>query len=88
MDPILSRPVHVAGENKPFGALTRDEVAARAQELKDATGWGPTMRVAPVARAWADLAREMRQNEAATVADLAPETVAALAAPLWITPDL
>jgi hypothetical protein len=31
--------------------MTRDEVAARAAELKDATGWGPTARVAGVARA-------------------------------------
>jgi hypothetical protein len=88
MDPILSRPVHVAGENKRFGDLTHAEVDSRARELKQATGWGPTMRVAPVARAWADLARAMERARAGTVADLDAATVQALARPLWITPDL
>jgi hypothetical protein len=46
------------------------------------------MRVAPVARAWADLARRMEAAGAATVADLDRATVAELAAPLWIAPDL
>jgi hypothetical protein len=85
---ILSRPVHVAGASKPFGALTQQEVADRAEELHAAAGWGPTMRVKPVARAWSDLARRMEQAGAATVADLDSTTVAALAAPLWVTPDL
>jgi hypothetical protein len=85
---VLDRPVHVPGGDKPFGELTRDEVAARAQELKDATGWGPTMRVAPVARAWADLARAMDAAQADSVADLDAETLQALAEPLWISPNL
>jgi hypothetical protein len=88
MDPLLTRPVHVAGGDKPFGELTRPEVEARAAELREAVGFGPTMRVAPVARAWADLAREMDQAEAATVADLEAEIVHALAQPLWIAPEL
>jgi hypothetical protein len=88
VDAILSRPVHVGGADKPFGALTHDEVRARAQELQQATGWGPMMRVAPVARAWADLAQRMQAAQAATVADLDSATIEALARPLWITPDL
>jgi hypothetical protein len=88
VDAILSRPVHVSGADKPFGELTRAEVAARAEELRAATGWGPTMRVAPVARAWQDLARHMEQAHAETVAALDPETIKALAEPLWITPAL
>ena len=86
MDAILSRPVHIAGSNKAFGELTRAEVEARAQELKAAVGFGPTMRVAPVARAWAELARAM--TDAPTVADLDPEIVAKLAPPMWIAPAL
>jgi hypothetical protein len=78
----------VPGGEKPFGELTREEVANRAQELKEATGWGPTMRVAPVARAWGDLARAMDEQAAATVAGLDRETIEKLARPLWITPDL
>ena len=85
---MLDRPVHVPGGSKPFGELTHDEVAARAQELREATGWGPTMRVAPVARAWADLAREMEHAQAATVKELDRDTIARLARPLWIAPDL
>jgi hypothetical protein len=85
---MLDRPVHVAGGEKAFGALTRDEVEARARELKEATGWGPTMRVAPVARAWADLARAMGETQADCVADVDAETLKALATPLWITPQL
>ena len=85
---MLDRPVHVPGGNKPFGELTREEVAARAMELKQATGWGPTMRVAPVARAWADLARAMDAVRADSVAELDAETLEALAEPLWIRPNL
>jgi hypothetical protein len=85
---VLDRPVHVAGGDKPFGELTREEVANRAQELKEATGWGPTMRVAPVARAWAELARAMEAVQADSVADLDAETLEALAEPLWISPNL
>ena len=85
---MLDRPVHVAGGDKPFGELTREEVANRAQELKAATGWGPTMRVAPVARAWAELARAMEAVQADSVADLDAETLEALAEPLWISPNL
>jgi hypothetical protein len=78
----------VPGGNKPFGELTRQEVADRARELKEATGWGPMMRVAPVARAWADLARAMDAVQADSVADLDAETLEALAEPLWISPNL
>jgi hypothetical protein len=78
----------VPGGEKPFGELTREEVANRAQELKEATGWGPTMRVAPVARAWGDLARAMDEQAAATVAGVDRETIEKLARPLWIAPDL
>jgi hypothetical protein len=85
---VLDRPVHVAGGDKRFGDLTRAEVGSRAQELKEATGWGPTMRVAPVARAWSDLARAMDEVRADSVADLDAETLEALAEPLWISPNL
>ena len=44
------------GRSKPFAELTAEEVRSRADELRAATGWGPTARVASVARAWAELA--------------------------------
>ena len=81
---VLTVSVYVAGGPKPFGELTRAEVAARAAELRDAVGFGPTVRVAPVARAWGELARRMEEAGAATVADLDEATVAELAEPLWL----
>jgi hypothetical protein len=81
---LLDTSVAVAGGPKPFGSLTRAEVAARADELRAAVGFGPTVRVAPVARAWGDLARRMEAAGAETVAALDEATLAELAEPLWI----
>ena len=50
---VLAEPVFAGGRSKPFAELTADEVRARADELKAATGWGPTAKVASVAMAWA-----------------------------------
>jgi hypothetical protein len=83
---VLAERVHAGGESKPFGEVTREEVHARADELRAATGWGPTARVGPVARAWAELARLMDAQNAATVADLDHGEVAALAKRLWVVP--
>ncbi len=83
---VLDHVVHVAGGGKPFGQLTRAEVAARAAELHEAVGFGPTTRVAPVARAWSELARRMEAAGATSVAALDAAAVAELAEPLWIVP--
>ncbi len=83
---VLRIPVHVAGGARPFGELTLDEVGARAAELRDAVGFGPTVRVAKVARAWGELARRMQAAGAATVGDLDESVIAELAEPLWIVP--
>ena len=40
------------------------------EELKAASGWGPTAKVASVAMAWAVFARLMEEQGAATVADV------------------
>ncbi|HLI60059.1 MAG TPA: hypothetical protein VKV21_10395 [Solirubrobacteraceae bacterium] len=71
---------------KPFGEFTVDEVRARAAELRQATGWGPTARVGAVARAWSELARAMSAASAGTVADLGPAVAAEHAERLWVTP--
>jgi hypothetical protein len=84
----LNRLVHVDGAEKAFGAMTAAEVRARADELRAATGWGPMMRVGPVARAWGELARELDAAGAATVADLDSATVERLAGPLWVSRPL
>jgi hypothetical protein len=83
---ILAERIGLGGGSKAFGELTVGEVAERATELRSATGWGPTARVGPVARAWADLARAMDAEGAATVADLDPTSVAARAEALWVIP--
>jgi hypothetical protein len=85
-DAILDTLVFIRGANRPFGELTLDDALSRADELKAATGWGPTARVAPVARAWRELAIAMQQAGAGTVAELPSETVADLAPKLWVVP--
>lgn len=84
-DPLAER-VFAGGESKPFGRLTAGEVRQRAQELRDAAGWGPTAKVGPVAMAWAELGRLMEAAGAATVADLDADEVARRAEKLWVVP--
>ncbi len=81
---ILGTPVFINGANRPFGELTLEEVRGRADELRAAIGWGPTARVAPVARAWRELTLEMERHDAASVADLDGPLLASLAPKLWV----
>ena len=85
-DVVLAEPVFGGGRTKPFAEMTADEVRARADELRAATGWGPTARVASVARAWGELARLMEERGAAAVADLDRDEVAERAERLWVVP--
>jgi hypothetical protein len=82
---IVQSQVFIRGANRPFGELTLDDVRSRADELRAATGWGPTARVATVAIAWRELSRDMEQSGAATVSDLDDGTVIEMAPRLWIT---
>jgi hypothetical protein len=83
---VLAERIHAGGESKPFGEMTADEVRARADELRAATGWGPMARVGPVARAWGELSRAMDAAGAPTVADLDPAVITELAGKLWVVP--
>jgi hypothetical protein len=83
---ILEQPVFSSGQSKPFGDLTREEVAARAAELRSVGGVGPTTRVVPVAMAWAELARAMERAGANVVRDLSESELANRAERLWIVP--
>jgi hypothetical protein len=83
---VLAEPVFAGGRSKPFAELTAEEVRSRADELRSATGWGPTARVASVAGAWAELAKLMGERGAATVADLDRDAVAERAEQLWVVP--
>lgn len=81
---ILVTPVFVRGANRRFGELTDEDVRARADELREATGWGPMARVAPVARAWRELSLEMRASGVTVVSELDPAELARIAPALWI----
>jgi hypothetical protein len=83
---VLTETVYAGGSSKPFGELTLDEVRARADELRDAAGFGPTARVLPVAMAWRELSRQMETDGARLVSDLDPAAVAERAEALWIVP--
>jgi hypothetical protein len=62
------------------------DVEARATELTAAVGFGPTARVASVARAWSELARAMSSAGAATVAELGAPAAAEFARRAWVVP--
>lgn len=85
-DAVLAEQVFGGGRSKPFAEMTVEEVRSRAEELRAATGWGPTARVASVAMAWAAFARVMEEAGAATVADVDRDAVADHAEKLWIVP--
>jgi hypothetical protein len=82
---ILEQQVYIRGANRPFGELTREDATARADELRAAVGFGPTARVAPVARAWRELAMTMDRVGANVVRDLEPDVLVELAPKLWVT---
>jgi hypothetical protein len=86
LNEILAATVYVDGENRPFGELTLEQVRGRADELRAAIGWGPTARVAPVARAWRELSMALEQRGVATVGELDPETLGELAPKMWVVP--
>ena len=81
---ILQRLVYIRGANRAFGELTLEDARVRADELREAVGWGPTVRVAAVARAWRELAMVMESAGAATVADLDADVAVELAPRLWV----
>ena len=83
---VLAQTVFAGGRTKPFAELTPADVRERADELRSATGWGPTAKVGSVARAWAELATVMDEAGAATVANLPPDAVAERAEKLWVIP--
>jgi hypothetical protein len=70
----------------PFGELTADQASARADELRAATRWGPTARVAPVALVWRELTVTMERDAAAAVSDLDEDLIVQLAARVWVVP--
>lgn len=80
----LEAKIHDGSAYRAFGGFTADDADSRAQALRDVAGFGPTIRVRPIAQAWGELARAMRSADAGTVADLAPAEVSSFAERLWI----
>jgi hypothetical protein len=81
---ILDQQLYIGGANRSFGDVTLADVRARADELRATTGWGPTARVAPVARAWRELMIEMERSGCSIVGELDTPTLTALAPKLWV----
>lgn len=81
---ILAQQIYIGGSNRLFGEVTLDDVRVRADELRATTGWGPTARVAPVARAWRELVLEMERSGCSTVGELDTAVLTALAPKLWV----
>jgi hypothetical protein len=82
----LTQPVYAQDGYKAFGEFTCEDIRIRAAELAAATGWGPTARVASVARAWSELARAMTAAGAQRVSDLGPVEAERFARRLWVLP--
>jgi hypothetical protein len=84
VDEIVNRAVFVRGADRRFGELTLEDARAQADELRAMTGWGPTVRVAPVAQAWRELAMTMERTGCGSVGELDPEVLVELARRLWV----
>lgn len=82
----LEVPVFCGGAYKPFGEISVADARLRSEELGEAGGWGPLAKVAGVAQAWRELAVEMREAGAASVADLDRDIVLSYARRLWVLP--
>jgi hypothetical protein len=83
---LLAAPVFSNGETRPFGELTRAAVEARATELGEATGFGHRSRVAGVGSARRGRAPQIRETDAATVADQDPAELAEAAGRRGVVP--
>lgn len=82
----LDRPVYAEDGYKAFGEFTLTDVQARAAELAAATGWGPTARVAGVARGWSELGRAMTAARVSRVRELPIEVAEEFARKVWVVP--
>jgi hypothetical protein len=83
---VLAATVYIDGANRPFGELTVAQARARADELRAVIGFGPTVRVMPVAQAWRELTMVMERAGVETVGELDPAAVMELAPKLWVVP--
>ena len=59
-DDVLVREVYVGDAYKPFGELTAQDARALAEQFSGLSGGGLEQKVAPVGRAWRELADASR----------------------------
>ncbi len=85
-DDLLAREVYVGDAYKPFGELTADDARSLAEQFSGLSGGGLEQKVAPVGRAWRELAEAIEQHGAATVAELGAEEAAKRAEQLRVVP--
>jgi hypothetical protein len=81
---LLARQVFIGGANRDFGEITLADARTRTDELREVAGFGPTMRVLPVVRAWRELTIAMERELAATVAELDTDCLVELAPRLGV----
>lgn len=81
---LLDQQLYIGGANRSFREVTLEDARARADELRAATGFGPTARVAPVARAWRELTLEMERSGCSIVGELDTPTLTSLGPKLWV----
>lgn len=83
---LLAETIHIDGAYRTIAELTLDQVRARADELKEVTGFGPTAKVGPVALAWRELTMAMERQGVGTVAEIEPARFDEISPRLWIIP--
>ncbi len=85
-DDVLAREVYVGDAYKAFGELTAKDAGALADQFSGLSGGGLEQKVAPVGRAWRELAEAMEQRGAATVAELGIQEATDRAEQLRVVP--
>ncbi|HEX3292223.1 MAG TPA: hypothetical protein VHR38_00650 [Solirubrobacterales bacterium] len=83
---VLAREVYVGDGYKKFGELTPDDARMLAEQFSGLSGGGLEAKVAPVGRAWRDLADLLSERECERVADLGADRAAGLAEKLRVVP--
>jgi hypothetical protein len=83
---VLGREVYVGDAYKPFGELTASEARALGEQFSGLSGGGLEQKVAPVGRAWRELAEALEQSGAKRVAELGIEEAARRAEHLRVVP--
>ena len=83
---LLAREVYVGDGYRRFGEVTPEDARTLADRFSGLSGGGLEQKVAPVGRAWRELADLMETEGAGCVADLGAERAAGLAEGLRVVP--